>query len=69
MTAPTMDEAAKLFADPLAYTDEPKLHVALTDLRAHAPCSNTSPLLANLLVRILVLLATKVRCWGSSGRW
>jgi cytochrome P450 len=32
-----MDEAAKVFADPLAYTDELKLHAALTYLRAHAP--------------------------------
>ena len=39
MTAPTMDEAAKVLADPLAYTDEPKLHAALTHLRAHAPVS------------------------------
>ena len=37
MSAPTMDEAAKLFADPMAYTDEAKLHAALTHLRAHAP--------------------------------
>ena len=39
MTAPTMDEAAKVLADPLAYTDEPKLHAALAHLRAHAPVS------------------------------
>lgn len=39
MTAPTMDEAAKLLADPLAYTDEPRLHAALTHLRATAPVS------------------------------
>ncbi len=39
MSAPTMDEAAKLFADPMAYTDEAKLHAALTHLRAHAPVS------------------------------
>jgi cytochrome P450 len=32
-----MDEAAKLFADPMAYTDEAKLHAALAHLRAHAP--------------------------------
>ncbi|AGB22497.1 cytochrome P450 [Mycobacterium sp. JS623] len=37
MTAPTMDEAARVFADPLAYTDEPKLHAALTHLRANNP--------------------------------
>jgi cytochrome P450 len=39
VTAPTMDEAAKLFADPMAYTDEAKLHAALAHLRAHAPVS------------------------------
>jgi cytochrome P450 len=39
VTAPTMDEAAKVLADPLAYADEPKLHVALTHLRVHAPVS------------------------------
>ena len=39
MSTPTMDEAAKVFADPLAYTDEPKLHAALTHLRADAPVS------------------------------
>jgi cytochrome P450 len=39
VTAPTMDEAAKVLADPLAYTDEPKLHAALSHLRAHAPVS------------------------------
>ena len=39
MTAPTMDEAAKVFADPMAYTDEPKLHAALSHLRAHVPVS------------------------------
>jgi cytochrome P450 len=37
VTAPTMDEAAKVFADPLAYTDESKLHAALTQLRANNP--------------------------------
>jgi cytochrome P450 len=37
VTAPTMDDAAKVFADPLAYTDEAKLHAALTHLRTHAP--------------------------------
>lgn len=36
MSAPTMDEAA-LLADPLAYTDETRLHAALTRLRAQAP--------------------------------
>jgi cytochrome P450 len=39
VTAPTMDEAAKLFADPMAYTDEVKLHAALAHLRVHAPVS------------------------------
>jgi cytochrome P450 len=39
VTAPTMDEAAKLFADPMAYTNEAKLHAGLTHLRAHAPVS------------------------------
>jgi hypothetical protein len=34
-----MDEAARVFADPLAYTDEAKLHAALSHLRAHAPVS------------------------------
>jgi len=37
VSAPTMDEAAKVFADPLAYSDETKLHAALTHLRTHAP--------------------------------
>ncbi|MBV9640310.1 MAG: cytochrome P450 [Mycobacteriaceae bacterium] len=32
-----MDEAAKVFADPTAYTDEAGLHAALTHLRADAP--------------------------------
>ncbi|OSC41158.1 cytochrome P450 [Mycobacterium decipiens] len=39
MSAPTTDEAARLLADPLAYTDEPRLHAALTHLRASAPVS------------------------------
>ncbi len=39
MSATTMDEAAKLLADPLAYTDERRLHAALTHLRANAPVS------------------------------
>jgi hypothetical protein len=34
-----VDEAARLLADPLAYTDEQRLHAALTHLRAHAPVS------------------------------
>ena len=37
MTAPTVDEAAKVFADPSAYADEAKLHAALSHLRANAP--------------------------------
>ncbi|PJE24801.1 MAG: cytochrome P450 [Mycobacterium sp.] len=32
-----MDEAARLLADPQAYTDEQRLHAALTHLRANAP--------------------------------
>ncbi|BBZ40704.1 cytochrome P450 [Mycobacterium conspicuum] len=39
MSAPTVDDAAKVFADPLAYTDEQRLHAALTHLRANAPVS------------------------------
>ncbi|EKF25211.1 cytochrome P450-terp [Mycolicibacterium hassiacum DSM 44199] len=39
MTARIMDEAAKVFATPTAYTDERKLHEALTHLRANAPVS------------------------------
>jgi cytochrome P450 len=39
MSTPIIDEAAKVFADPTAYTDEPRLHAALTHLRAHAPVS------------------------------
>jgi cytochrome P450 len=34
-----MDEAAKVFADPQAYTDEAKLHASLAHLRANAPVS------------------------------
>src|ERR1700728_2809581 len=37
MSTPTMDEAAKVLADPQAYADEAKLHAALTHLRANAP--------------------------------
>ena len=36
---PISDKAAQVFADPRAYTDEPRLHAALTHLRAHAPVS------------------------------
>jgi cytochrome P450 len=39
MSTPTMDEAAKVLTDPLAYTDEARLHTALTHLRANAPVS------------------------------
>jgi cytochrome P450 len=39
MSAPTMDDAAKVFADPLAYTDERRLHAVLHHLRATAPVS------------------------------
>ncbi|KUI22067.1 cytochrome [Mycobacterium sp. IS-1496] len=39
MSAPIIDEAARVFATPKAYTDEPALHAALTHLRAHAPVS------------------------------
>lgn len=34
-----MDEAAKVFATPKAYADEPKFHAALAHLRANAPVS------------------------------
>ncbi|MEO3757087.1 cytochrome P450 [Mycobacterium sp. B14F4] len=37
MSTRVMDEAARVFADPQAYADEPKLHAALTHLRANAP--------------------------------
>src|SRR5690348_5260728 len=37
MSTPIIDEAAKVFADPTSYADEPRLHAALTHLRAHAP--------------------------------
>ena len=37
MSAQTMDEAARVFTDPMAYADEAKLHAALGHLRAHAP--------------------------------
>ncbi len=37
MSAPTMDEAAKVFVDPAAYADDARLHAALTHLRAHQP--------------------------------
>jgi cytochrome P450 len=37
MSAPTVDNAANVLADPRAYTDEARLHAALTLLRANAP--------------------------------
>jgi len=39
MSTPIIDEAAKVFADPTSYADEPRLHAALTHLRALAPVS------------------------------
>src|SRR5271155_2307498 len=39
MSTLTMDESAKVLADPLAYADESKLHAALAHLRANAPVS------------------------------
>jgi cytochrome P450 len=33
MSALIIDEAAKVFADPTSYADEPRLHAALTHLR------------------------------------
>jgi cytochrome P450 len=39
MSTPIIDEAARLLADPLAYTDEAALHRALSHLRATAPVS------------------------------
>lgn len=43
MSTPTVDpetaQAVKVFADPTAYADEPRLHAALAHLRAHAPVS------------------------------
>ncbi|WP_029106849.1 cytochrome P450 [Mycobacterium sp. URHD0025] len=37
MNAPTMDDAAKVLADPAAYADDSRLHTALTRLRANNP--------------------------------
>jgi cytochrome P450 len=37
MSTPTMDDAAKVLADPTAYADEPRLHAALAHLRASNP--------------------------------
>ena len=39
MSVKTIDDAAKVFATPSAYTDEKKFHSALTHLRANAPVS------------------------------
>lgn len=39
MSAPIIDQAARVFTDPSAYADEPRLHAALTHLRANAPVS------------------------------
>ncbi len=45
MSAPTMDEAAKVLADPTAYADDVRLHTALTHLRANHPVAwvNNAP--------------------------
>jgi cytochrome P450 len=37
MSTPTMDDAAKVLADPSAYADDDRLHAALTHLRATNP--------------------------------
>jgi cytochrome P450 len=37
MTAPTIEDAAKMLADPMAYTDEVRLHAGMTQLRAESP--------------------------------
>ncbi len=37
MSTPTMDDAARVLADPTTYADEPRLHAALTHLRATVP--------------------------------
>ncbi len=37
MSTPTMDDAAKVLADPTAYADDNRLHEALTHLRANNP--------------------------------
>lgn len=39
MGSPVVDDAAKVLADPAAFTDEASLHAALRHLRAHAPVS------------------------------
>src|SRR3981189_740722 len=37
MSTPTVDDAAKVLADPSAYADDDRLHAALTHLRANSP--------------------------------
>jgi cytochrome P450 len=37
MSTPTVDDAAKVLADPTAYADDARLHAALTRLRAEQP--------------------------------
>jgi cytochrome P450 len=37
MSTPTMDDAAKVLADPTAYADDARLHAALSHLRANNP--------------------------------
>lgn len=37
MSAPTLEDAAKVLADPTAYADDARLHAALTRLRAENP--------------------------------
>jgi cytochrome P450 len=37
MSAPTVDDAARVLADPTAYADEARLHAALAHLRANEP--------------------------------
>ena len=37
MSTPTVDDAAKVLADPSAYADDDRLHAALTHLRANNP--------------------------------
>ncbi|QZH58399.1 cytochrome P450 [Mycolicibacterium farcinogenes] len=39
MTVRTVDDAAKMFADPSAYADEAKFHKTMAHLRANAPVS------------------------------
>ncbi|MFI1460326.1 cytochrome P450 [Nocardia carnea] len=39
MSMPIVDDAAKVLAEPAAYTDEARLHTALSSLRANAPVS------------------------------